>query len=309
MTQIRVSDDYGPSTRPDQWALGDTALLAHALGLSPFKDVFWSSVAEPGSIYNDSSRETKPNLEAAISSLSAGPVGPGDKIGLMDRGLIMRACDEDGRLLKPSRPITSIDATFRRRAYGRDGPQGALMTTYSTIGDLRFDIILAAALNATYRLQPADLAPAAVQGASNEQRPVMVAWNHSFVDGSGDPEVHVLPFGGKDTLPLPPCGRSDFQLWYTSPVLAGGLVVLGEMAKWVPVSPQRILSIESVEQSGETRIRVQGAVGEGVVLGFAVASNLKAPPLYVHCTIAASGEAVATVRVEPSGTAPTGVCL
>lgn len=37
VTQIRVSDDYGPSLRPDQWALGDSALLSHSLGLVPFK--------------------------------------------------------------------------------------------------------------------------------------------------------------------------------------------------------------------------------------------------------------------------------
>lgn len=37
VTQIRVSDDYGPGQRADQWALGDTALLAHSLGLVPFK--------------------------------------------------------------------------------------------------------------------------------------------------------------------------------------------------------------------------------------------------------------------------------
>lgn len=63
-------------------------------------------------------------------------------------------------------------------------------------------------------------------------------------------------------------------------------MVLGEVAKWVTMSPQQVLAIESVEQSGETRIRVQGGVGEGVVLGFgyAIASNLRAAPLYM-CTV------------------------
>jgi hypothetical protein len=48
VTQIRVSDDYGPSSRPDQWAIGDTAILAHAMGLAPFKDAFWSGFEQPG---------------------------------------------------------------------------------------------------------------------------------------------------------------------------------------------------------------------------------------------------------------------
>ena len=37
VTQIRVSDDYQPSN--SQWVIGDTSILAHAVGLAPFKDV------------------------------------------------------------------------------------------------------------------------------------------------------------------------------------------------------------------------------------------------------------------------------
>ena len=37
VTQIRVSDDYQPSN--SQWVIGDTLILAHAVGLAPFKDV------------------------------------------------------------------------------------------------------------------------------------------------------------------------------------------------------------------------------------------------------------------------------
>ena len=37
VTQIRVSDDYQPGNT--QWNIGDTVILAEALGLSAFKDV------------------------------------------------------------------------------------------------------------------------------------------------------------------------------------------------------------------------------------------------------------------------------
>jgi len=37
VTQTRVSDDYSPSSR--QWIIGDTTIIAHALGLASFKDV------------------------------------------------------------------------------------------------------------------------------------------------------------------------------------------------------------------------------------------------------------------------------
>lgn len=37
VTQIRVSDDYYPGN--DQWLVGDSTILAHAMGLAAFKDV------------------------------------------------------------------------------------------------------------------------------------------------------------------------------------------------------------------------------------------------------------------------------
>ena len=37
VTQTRVSDDYTPGN--SQWQIGDTSILAHALGLAAFKDV------------------------------------------------------------------------------------------------------------------------------------------------------------------------------------------------------------------------------------------------------------------------------
>ena len=37
VTQSRVSGDYTPGN--SQWQIGDTTILAHALGLAAFKDV------------------------------------------------------------------------------------------------------------------------------------------------------------------------------------------------------------------------------------------------------------------------------
>ncbi|XP_063585588.1 uncharacterized protein LOC134762973 [Penaeus indicus] len=51
VTQIRVSDDYMLS--PDQWRIGVTNLLAYALGLKPFKDVFWSSKENANNFFKD----------------------------------------------------------------------------------------------------------------------------------------------------------------------------------------------------------------------------------------------------------------
>ena len=37
VTQTRISGDYTPSN--EQWIIGDTIIVAHALGLAAFKDV------------------------------------------------------------------------------------------------------------------------------------------------------------------------------------------------------------------------------------------------------------------------------
>ena len=37
VTQQRVSGDYQPGN--SQWEIGDSSILAHAVGLAPFKDV------------------------------------------------------------------------------------------------------------------------------------------------------------------------------------------------------------------------------------------------------------------------------
>ena len=39
VTQVRVSGDYMPND--NQWYIGDSSILAHAMGLAPSKDVIY----------------------------------------------------------------------------------------------------------------------------------------------------------------------------------------------------------------------------------------------------------------------------
>jgi len=96
VTQARASDDHKPSEDEDQWRVGGQAMLIHALGLRPSKDGFWSSSSQPGNPYGEDSVEESPSLQAAVATLSAGPVQVGDGIGFADRGLIMKSCREVG---------------------------------------------------------------------------------------------------------------------------------------------------------------------------------------------------------------------
>ena len=47
VTQARASDDYKASAT-DQWNIGTTSILAHALGLGPSKDNYWSTTVQKG---------------------------------------------------------------------------------------------------------------------------------------------------------------------------------------------------------------------------------------------------------------------
>ena len=152
VTQARASDDYHPGH--DQWSpMGTTSLFAWAIGVAPSKDNYWSTSVQncpkvkknskarpsliewtkklthlffvvhffPNRIKYGNDTEPHNRLQAAVITLSKGPVAPSDAVGKSDRGLIMRSAMEDGTLLQPSRPATMIDAMFERKAFGVTG--------------------------------------------------------------------------------------------------------------------------------------------------------------------------------------------
>jgi len=72
-----------------------------------------------------------------MAALSAGPVGPSDAADGANKMLIMATCMSDGRLLKPSHPVMSVDSSFVYRAFKKDGPSGQLYAGYT---EVRFNI-------------------------------------------------------------------------------------------------------------------------------------------------------------------------
>ena len=108
VTQARASHDYGHSGLKkgatnknnggsEQWsAIGMTSMLYWSLGLLPFKDDFWDTMDQPGNHWAAS--EADPELQTLVSALIAGPVGPADGIGLLNRTRVMQTCRADGRL-------------------------------------------------------------------------------------------------------------------------------------------------------------------------------------------------------------------
>lgn len=90
-----------------------------------------------------------------LNQFLGGPVGPGDKIGLMNRTLIMKSCNDEGLLLKPSKPATAIDAQIYGKALGfAYGPNGEVWSTYTKIGNFTFGIIFASDIKLSYSILP-----------------------------------------------------------------------------------------------------------------------------------------------------------
>nr|MDO8113701.1 hypothetical protein [Candidatus Sigynarchaeota archaeon] len=112
VTNVRGSNDYHADWPHvyDMSFFTQSSILARALNLWPFKDVFFTT--KRGFMWG----ERCPELEAILSALSAGPVALGDPIGHVDKKIVHACCRPDGMLLKPDRPITAVDAMFTRHA-------------------------------------------------------------------------------------------------------------------------------------------------------------------------------------------------
>jgi hypothetical protein len=136
VTHARVSADYASHlTNPTslEWAIGVSSMFADAMGLAPFKDVFWSTSLQPGSPYKPSAIEVLPDREILIATLSTGPVGSGDAINYTNTERIMKCCRQDGLILKPDRPLTMINTLVSDWMFYNGTSQGELYSTRTTM--------------------------------------------------------------------------------------------------------------------------------------------------------------------------------
>ncbi len=107
---VRTCDDYRFADDPAflwTWFL-TVNRLTNELGLRAFKDCFFSradGVEGNDGIDGDQHAE----FEALLAALSGGPVGIGDRIGRTDRDVVLRTCDDDGRLRRVDRALAATD--------------------------------------------------------------------------------------------------------------------------------------------------------------------------------------------------------
>ncbi|KAK2183903.1 hypothetical protein NP493_292g00003 [Ridgeia piscesae] len=271
VTQARATGDYQPGN--DNWKIGVSSLFVDAIGVAPFKDNFWTTTDQPGNPYGK--KETQPALIALAATLTTGPVAVGDGIGFSDPALIMRSCNTDGLLLKPTKPAKAINKQIIQAAFS--GFRGEVWSTYSTISGMSFGIILGASMqsNESVTVGPTD--------AGFLQSGRSVAYGANIGAGGISAE-----FSDSKPLVLKGCSNVEFCLRYTTPVITHRgrqLMLYGEMSKWVVMSPQRITNI--IISSNDVQVELTGASWEKVVFSLSYGGQL----LQMPCLLSNAGRA------------------
>lgn len=278
-------------------------------------------------------------LNAAITSLSTGPVAIGDGPGSTDRALLLRSCSEDGTLLQPAKPLTAIDAMYDGRQVPRGGfaatggaqlwttfssvPASAPSTTLQSFSRRALDQARAntAAASIHRILKHIDVAgPYSINlqydfypGFSASEGPVVYRWNHARALCKNG--THAVTSGCAMEImpPLDDTARPflhhfDSHRWsllHAMPVLIGGWVFTGEVGKWVPVSSTRFRRIAS--DAHGVLVTLTDTRGEAV--------HLTALRPHPHVdTVAGSADGnvqwiVATVAVNCNSSSEQTVCI
>lgn len=138
---IRTSDDYRFAPDPAMlwtWFL-TVNRLANTFGIPAFKDCFFSG-ADGGGDPIDGDEHAE--LEALLSALSGGPVGIGDRVGRTDREVVMRTCDDDGRLRRVDQAIAATDASLFGAAQRGEGLLWATTTSTTEAGVWRYVVAI-----------------------------------------------------------------------------------------------------------------------------------------------------------------------
>ncbi len=237
-THTRCSGDYvAGAPKTYYWPkFFKTSMLAWAVGFYPFKDCFMTM---PG---QRTLRSEKCGVqETLISNLSAGPVGPGDKIGFADKELLMRTCRTDGLLLKPDKPAMPIDEMFL------DTKKPFIVTTSSEHSGKRWHYV------AGFNIYPAQYKDKSISLSQLDIEDEAVIWDWR--------EQRILDSANRVNFP-DKMKKNDYAYYIVAPVLANGMAVIGETEKFITASKKRFSEISADKNS--LVIKISGVPGERI---------------------------------------------
>jgi len=246
VTSIRTSGDHGYLVGPEvlwAWFL-HTNVMARALGLWPYKDVFHSASSSP-------TRE----VEALLAALSAGPVGIGDALGDADVGLIRRTCRADGVLVRPDVPVAATDRTV----FGAPVWSGELLvaSTHTRHAAGRWGYVVTCHVSSDRpsthaRVSLADLGDDRPDGS----RVAIFDWRSRHVE--------VVPADGGYDVTLEPRGW-DYRV--LAPVFGAGVAMIGDPSLYACSGDRRIADVRG-DGDGLT-VTVLGANEVVTLIGWA----------------------------------------
>eukprot|EP00047_Mylnosiga_fluctuans_P006639 m.248165 g.248165 ORF g.248165 m.248165 type:complete len:903 (-) comp15649_c0_seq1:81-2789(-) len=281
VTNARATDDYGAGG--DNWKIGGTSLLLSAVGIRASKDNFWS-----GSQPTDRGHETSPFLQAVVCALSSGPVGFADALFHTNPAVLWPTMAADGRLLHALIPAATIDAQLANRpAWRASDARAAFANTINGHFPVHSVLVTGvAAPSAASLLSVHDLWP-----APNPSAPYFLwQYNNSACATDGGPAsdcliaLSTVSHAATDPSTLmagsahPAAVGSmsgdlvPWTLWTAVPQI-GQYVLLGELGKYVALSPQRFTAITITETAIVAELT--GAPHEAVRLAYAAGSTIR----------------------------------
>ena len=218
--------------------------------------------------------------------MSTGAVAPGDGVGMSNATLIFRSIRTDGLLLKPTRPMSSVDYWYGQQAFTKAGVQWQLQETYTELQGLRWHYVMAVDLDRELSVT------ADMLHIDTTQQAYFAYYSTSGFDNLYN-TARVL--NASQPLILPPTTLPAFSVYYVAPVLADAMVLYGERDKWVRISEQRIQSLDWQTDPFVLTISMLGEAGERVAMEWA---DVRQPTVVyaAECVVDATGRASVTVQ-------------
>ena len=203
--------------------------LVQALGFWPWCDVFMSA-------------ETRNLL---VSTLSAGPVGPGDPLNAVNAENLKQSVRADGVIVKPDVPLVPTEETYVNDALGLGRP--FIATTHTDHGNSRALYVFAfgedaSQLNGSFKLSDFGI--------------ISNAFVYDYFAATGTVVNAGAAFNFTTTLPNDFNGGSYF---IAAPIGASGLALIGDSGKFVTRGRKRVAQLTD---NGTLTATVTFAAGE-----------------------------------------------
>jgi hypothetical protein len=221
LTTIRTSEDRLNRGRWTNFLY--SSRLASALGIWPFADVFMSGETE--------------NL--LVATLSAGPIGVGDRIGALDKDSLLRAVRPDGVIVKPDAPLVPLDTSYINDSQFLDAPM--IASTYTDFGDSKAYYLFAYNRGPDMQVN-FKIADLGVKTA---------AYVYNYFAGTGT-------LAGPDEVFSE--SMTDGRAYYViSPIGKSGIAILGDRGHFVSLGKKRVTQLAD---DGAVHVTMSFAEGE-----------------------------------------------